>query len=180
MTITRRHAAFVKAFIETWNASEAARRSGYKGKRPDQAGYEFLRIPEIAAAVAEAMRQVQMESDEVLARMAQQARANVSTFFYEDGSLNWEQVQAQGYLVKRLKTRTTRRTNERGAETETTEYDVELHDAQNALIKIGEARRIFGSRSAIEEAAANGSLESNITVYLPDNGRPRRETASND
>lgn len=172
--LNRRQARFVEAYLQTWNASEAARQSGYKGKRPDQAGHQMLRNSEVAAAVDARMGEIQMGSSEALTRLAQQARSNIATFYHQDGSLNWSEIENQGHLVKRIKARTTRRTTPNGGETETTETDLELHDGQAALIKIGEHHRLFGSRSAIEEAAANGALQSNVTVYLPDNGRPRR------
>lgn len=50
--LTPRQERFVAEYLKDLNAAAAARRAGTTAKRADQAGYELLRKPEIAAAIA--------------------------------------------------------------------------------------------------------------------------------
>jgi phage terminase small subunit len=49
VALTPKQAKFVAAY--EGNGAEAARKAGYKAKRLDQAAYEILRNPEVAAAI---------------------------------------------------------------------------------------------------------------------------------
>lgn len=52
--LTPKQQRFVEEYLVDLNASAAARRAGYSAKRADAMGYENLRKPEIAAAIAAA------------------------------------------------------------------------------------------------------------------------------
>ena len=82
--LTAKQRAFVIAYLDCLNASEAARRAKYKGSRPDQTGYENLRKPEIAAAVSAGMALQAMPADEILARLSQIARGSMADFVRVD------------------------------------------------------------------------------------------------
>lgn len=60
--LTPKERLFVCAYIETGNASESARRSGYSGKRSNEAGYQILTKPHIRAAVTEGRRKVEAKA----------------------------------------------------------------------------------------------------------------------
>lgn len=77
MALSKKYRDFAAAYVETGNASEAARRSGYKGERPDQVGYEYLRKPEIIAEI-EALTRLIMPPHEVIQRMAARARSSIA------------------------------------------------------------------------------------------------------
>src|SRR5215510_7491808 len=79
MALTRKQHMFLTAYLETCNASEAARRAGYQGKRPDQAGYDYLRKPEIKAAIDEHITHI-FPRGEVLERLAAHARGDFADF----------------------------------------------------------------------------------------------------
>lgn len=49
--LTPRQQRFVSVYLETLNASEAARQSGYKGERADQAGNRMLSYPVVKAEI---------------------------------------------------------------------------------------------------------------------------------
>lgn len=53
MALTEKQRRFVDYYIETGNASEAARRAGYKLENADATGRENLRKPTVKAAIAE-------------------------------------------------------------------------------------------------------------------------------
>lgn len=77
MALSQKYRDFVDAYMETGNASESARRSGYKGKRPDQAGYEYLRKPEVAEEI-EVRTALIMPPHEVIQRFAARARSSIA------------------------------------------------------------------------------------------------------
>lgn len=77
MTLSKKYRDFVDVYMETGNASEAARQSGYKGNRPDQAGYEYLRKPEVAEEI-EARTALIMPRYEVIQRFAARARSSIA------------------------------------------------------------------------------------------------------
>jgi len=68
--LTPKQAAFVSEYLIDMNAAGAARRAGYNPKRADNMGYELLRKPEIAAALAKAQEKraarMQIDADTVL------------------------------------------------------------------------------------------------------------------
>ncbi|MBI5270686.1 MAG: terminase small subunit [Burkholderiales bacterium] len=75
-----RRALFVKHYLVSLNASEAARQAGYSAKTAGVIGHQLLTFPEIQLAVSQAMKErgerVQMEADEVLRRLALVATAD--------------------------------------------------------------------------------------------------------
>jgi phage terminase small subunit len=77
MALSKKYRDFIDVYMETGNASEAARRSGYNGKRPDQAGYEYLRKSEIIAEI-EARAALIMPRHEVIQRLAARARSSIA------------------------------------------------------------------------------------------------------
>ena len=60
MKLTPKQAAFVDAYIETGNASEAARRAGYSDKTAFRTGQENMQKPAITQAIA--ARQAEIRS----------------------------------------------------------------------------------------------------------------------
>lgn len=51
--ITRREKRFADFYLEGLSGSEAARRAGYKGERPDNVAYRFLKRPAVKRYLAE-------------------------------------------------------------------------------------------------------------------------------
>jgi phage terminase small subunit len=125
---------FVAFYCETWNATEAARRAGYKD--PEQAGYENKRKQEVAAAIEEHIAAI-MPAGEVLQLLADQARSTMEDFIDVDTNTLDLQKAAQAkklHLIKKF----TR------ADTETSSrVSVELYDAQAALVHLGKHHGLF-------------------------------------
>lgn len=99
--LTIKEQMFVEAYLQTWNGAEAARRAGYK--HPDRLGSRKLKEPEIREAVQARMKAVAMDTDEALARLAEQARASIADFFHwSDGvfRVDWDAVQQRGHLLR--------------------------------------------------------------------------------
>lgn len=116
-----------------WNATEAARRANYK--TPRQAGAHLLSKAVIRDALAARLAEKTMKADEVLLRLADQARGNIAEFIVVangDVRIDLAKAEAAGklHLVKRVKQ------GQFGLE-------IELHDAQAALVHLGKHLGIF-------------------------------------
>ena len=132
--ISPKQSRFVEYYVQTWNASEAARLAGYKAEAC-VIGPRLKNKPLIAEAIKERMKILQLETDDVLSRLGEQAIANYSEFFTfktdDDGRLvvegiNWEVFRSRGHLVKKLSWTNNGPT-------------LELQDQQTALITVGKA-----------------------------------------
>lgn len=163
MALTAKQRAFVNEYLQCWNASEAARRAEYA--QPGQQGHRLLKNVEIAAEIARRVADRAMTADEVLVRLAEQARGSIEDFAdIQDGIpnglfLNFEKAKAAGKLglIKKVKY------NAQGYP------EIELHDAQAALVHIGKALGLF-----TEQQEHSGEITLRV-VYGTDN--PSTETA---
>lgn len=159
--------AFLEHYLRCWNAAEAARLAGYSAKSARDAGHRLLTNADIALAITERLTELQMGANEVLVRLSQQARANMMDFVGRNGRINIfdrealdkqregksleEQAaleiedmrrQQMGLLVKKYKVR------ERKLADMTVEFysEIELHDAQAALVHLGKHHRLFAEK----------------------------------
>lgn len=91
MALTAKQHRFVQEYLVDLNATQAAIRAGYSAKRADAIGYENLRKPEIAAAVAESMKareaRTHITQDRVLQELARIAFFDIRKLYREDGTL---------------------------------------------------------------------------------------------
>lgn len=91
MRLTPKQARFVAEYLIDLNATQAAIRAGYRAKRPDQAGYELLHTPEIAAAVAKQkagqLARAGLTAARVLDEISRLAFADIRRVFDAQGDL---------------------------------------------------------------------------------------------
>lgn len=133
-SLTNKQRLFIEEYLQCWNATEAARRAGYAGNDATLAvvGYENLRKPKLEAIIHQRLAEAAMGADEVLKRLAEQARGLSKDFFTSGGNLDMPTIVAEDmtHLVKK---------------TRQTKYglDIELYDAQAALVQIGRAHGLF-------------------------------------
>jgi phage terminase small subunit len=82
--LTAKQQQFVREFLIDLNASDAARRAGYSLRTAEQQGYQLLRKPAVAAAIAEAQaeraQRTEVTADQVLAELARIGFANMLDF----------------------------------------------------------------------------------------------------
>lgn len=75
--LTPKQALFVAEYLKDLNATQAAIRAGSKAKRAEQAGHEFLRNPDVEAAINAAMEKrankIEVSADRVLEEIAAMA-----------------------------------------------------------------------------------------------------------
>lgn len=101
--------AFIDAYLgeAKFDATEAARIAGYKGNGVTLAsvGYENLRKPQIAEEIKNRLQARAMSSDELLMRWGDQARADTSDYYNEDGDFDLGRFKKDGFghLIKSVR-----------------------------------------------------------------------------
>lgn len=142
MALTDKRQIFVEEYLRTWNASEAARIAGYA--HPGSDGHRLLKISEIADEIQRIVSERAMSADEVLVRLAAQARGSMEDFVeivpgVNTPFLRLDKAHAAGKfgLVKKLKY-----TTDGGVE-------FELYDAQAALVQLGKVHKLFTDKQEV-------------------------------
>jgi hypothetical protein len=161
--------AFVEAYFGAarFNGTEAARMAKFKGNRNVLAvtASRLLRKAKIKEYVDERFAILQMPANEVLTRLTEIGRGNISDFLSEGGSFDLLQAKKRGvdHLLKKLKQKRTLKQkktevteNMRGfladdeiedIETETEiiyeEIEFELYSAHEALRDLGKYHKLF-------------------------------------
>lgn len=136
--LTDKQKAFVEEYLACWNATEAARRAGYQGNDNTLStiGCQNLRKLNIAEKINERLRAKAMSADEILARLADQARGDLGDLLNEEGRIDLLDVKQRGlsHLLKSVSYFRSGRVK------------VEMYDAQAALIQLGRAHGLFRDR----------------------------------
>lgn len=104
--MTPKQRRFVDEYLIDLNATQAALRAGYSAKTADQQGWENLKKPEVAAAIAGAQaaraERTKIDADWVLRRLAAEADADLNDLYDEHGKLrpvkDWPMVWRQGLV----------------------------------------------------------------------------------
>jgi phage terminase small subunit len=134
MALSAKQKAFINEYLSDFNATRAAQRAGYGGDDNTLAvtGSRLLRIDKVADAISARMQEKAMGADEVLRRLAEQARAEYSAYLTQDGTVDFARLIAdgKGHLVKGIKDTAQGR-------------NIEFHDAQTALLHIGKHHKLF-------------------------------------
>ncbi len=143
---------WVEFYLQTWNATDAARKAGYKGSYGTlrAIGSENLTKPNIKAEISNRLSETVMESNEVLSRLASMARGfdivdyaelkevyqiNKKGKEFLSGYALWfdlEKLKKDGFshLVKKLKQTT-------GG------IEFESQDQMAALVHVGKNHQLF-------------------------------------
>lgn len=156
--LTDKQAAWLDAYLQCFNATEAARQAGYQATPAAlrTIGYRNVRHPVIAEQIEAHFAASAMARDEVLARLAAQARADMGVMLKVDDAgdlvVDWPRIIENGHLVKALSW---------------TQFGpkLELHDAQKALELIGKHLGLLSDRIDHEHHGAIDHRHDTITVY---------------
>lgn len=157
--LTAKQRAFVAHYLaNNFNATKAARLAGYSpsGSASSAAnqGSVLLRNMYVRNAIDAACRRNQLSADEVLSRLREMATSDVSEFCGPDGKIKPGAYKKKGYLVKRVKS------GKSGTE-------LELYDAQAALIKVGQVHGLFNDKIELT-GAGGGPVEFSVDVSNDD------------
>ena len=145
--LTPKQRRFLEAYLGEagWNAAKAARIAGYPERTARSIGCENLTKPDIRAAIDERLAEAAMTANEVLGRLADQARGSVEDFaqITEDGSWRIDLKKAEELGKLHL-------LHELGF----TEHGpkIKLYDAQTALAKLGTHYKLFTERRELTGA----------------------------
>jgi phage terminase small subunit len=153
MALTDKQRAFIDHYLQSWNASEAARRAGYSEKTAYSIGARLLKNVEILAEKDRIVEERGMSRDEVVVRLAEQARGDIADFVTVwDGGFKIDIEKAikagKSHLIKKLGF------NQYG------KPEIELHNQQAALLAIGKIHSIF-----TDKVDHTGEVTHNVKSY---------------
>lgn len=146
MALSNRQRVFVEEYLHSWNASEAARKAGYKTKAA-VAGSRLLTKANVQAAIEARISEIKMRADEVLSRLADQARSDMGDFV---ASRRDPLTKKRELVIDLARARRKRKLHLIKSLSETKEgLKVELYSAQEALALLGKAHRLFVDKQEI-------------------------------
>jgi phage terminase small subunit len=142
--LTDKQQAFCREYLVDWNATQAAMRAGYSQRTAYAIGAENLRKPQIRARIKELAESSQISPEEIIARLADQARGAWSDFIVADDdgkpTLDIEAMKQAGLL--HLITSFT--VSHQGAVT------YRFPDPQKALELLGKAQGVLTDRQKVD------------------------------
>lgn len=147
MALSAKQSAFIDEYLRCWNATDAYQAIYPKSSR-DAARAHAARLVANGSISEEIQRRVDeraMSANEVLDRLAEQARASYNAYLTQDGTVDFARLIAdgKGHLVKGIKDTAQGR-------------NIEFHDAQTALLHIGKHHKLFTDKVEVEHS---GSVE---------------------
>ena len=143
--LTGMQRVFVEEYLRCWNAAEAARLAGYSEQNARNRGCKLLKQAEVQAVIRERLREKAMGTDEVLARLAEQARGSLGDYLVVEGEEGKEQVrfdlvklvkEGKGHLLRAVTVNKVR---------------IEFYNAQAALELLAKHQGLFREGAAQEE-----------------------------
>lgn len=140
MAVNRKHQQFISEYLKCWNATRAYMavypNASYDTARANAA--DLLANTNIAQEVQRRIDENAMTADEVLARLAEYARAEYAPYVSEDGTVNIAKLVQDGkaHLIKAIK------------ETESGR-NYEFYDAYAAIVQIGKYHELFTDKTKV-------------------------------
>lgn len=142
--LTDKQKAFVYGYLSCWNATKAAREAGYSEKYLHTNANKILQNTTVQAEIRARLEQYAMGAQEVLVRLAHQARGDIGDFAcIQSGSELANHPQS--YLVKKFKKKTYQPKNGDPYE----EIELEIYDAHAPLVDLGRHHKLFTDKLEI-------------------------------
>jgi phage terminase small subunit len=162
MGLSNKQQVFVNEYLRCWNATEAARVAGYS--HPNQQGPRLLVNVGIAEEIRQRIAEKAMGADEVLLRLAEHARGDMGDFLDITSMgfvIDLSKAKELGitHLIKKVKMRTQTSISKEGIETETHDTEIELYDAQAALVHLGRHHVLFTDKLDIGKKSYRVTLD---------------------
>lgn len=158
-----RQRKFVQSYLtNNFNATAAALTAGYSKTSAASIGCIMLNYPAIKAVVKKQLEAVFLSPEQVMARLSEMAKANISDFISATGKLNEKNYKEKGYLVKRRKVKRRLRDKDLAV---IEDHEVEMYDAQSALVNIGKRYGLFTERVDLTSGGA--------PIYIPTTVDPK-------
>ena len=156
MALSAKRRAFIEQYLRDFNAKQAAIRAGYSPRSAPVTAHRIMAHPEVQEAIKARLAELKMGTDEVLLRLAEQARAEYAEYIRPDGTVDLNRMLAdgKGHLIRG--TKWDRNNN----------LTIEFYDAQSALVHIGKAAGMF---------AGDGNVNVEVNFDLDGWKRQREE-----
>lgn len=153
MALTAKQEVFVNEYLQDFNATQAAIRAGYSERTARSQGHRLLTNADISAEVKRRVDEKAMSANEVLIRLAEQARADIADFVdvWDGGfKINIEKAlkNGKGHLIRKIGF------NQYG------KPEIELHNQQSALQMIGKVHGLF-----TDKVEQSGELVHKVKTY---------------
>lgn len=147
----------MEEYLRTWNGTDAYKAAYPKCTRETARinASKLLTATNIKAEIDKRLSESAMSADEVLERLGRQARGSHESWIRinDDGFISFDfsnpETAKHLDLIKKIKTKRTRRIEGKGNDTEEWEdewVEVELYDAQAALALLGKHHKLFNER----------------------------------
>lgn len=146
MALTNRQRVFVERYLTCWNATEAARQAGYSPRTAQEQGSRLLSNVMVKAAIDRRLAELKADADEIVLRLTDHARGSIEAVLDADNHISLSEARRRGKLHLVHKYKQTTRYDKQGNKTVTNE--VELYDAQAAMVQLGRHRGIFVDKVA--------------------------------
>lgn len=136
--LTAKQRRFIEEYCVDFNATGAAIRAGYKVNSAKSTGAENLTKPDILEAILARLDELSLKPEEGIKRLTEMGRASFATFLklHDDGrieiDLTSNEAQKNLHLIKKVK-QTKKNAVVEGVKTETTFFEIELHDSKDAI-----------------------------------------------
>lgn len=167
--LTPKQRLFVEYYLgaANWNASKAARMAGYAIASAHITAQENLKKPIIQAAIQERISEAAMKADEVLFRLADQARGSLDEFLDDDGCFDITRAREAGKMHL-LKEYAVEEVYEGGKRDDAPDFirkvKFKIHDPQAALVHLGRHHKLFTDK--VEGTGPDGAFK--VYHFNPD------------
>lgn len=169
--LTGKQRAFVNHYIICLNATEAAKKAGYKGNYDTlrSVGSENLAKPNIIAAIEQRMKKLTLTADETLYRISQHATGTMEDFLSISeqwgATIDLDTAKEAGklHLIKKYKETKTTTTGKNDYESTSIRREIELYPADGALDKLMKYHGLY-----VDKAEVTGDINIKIS-YEDDN-----------
>lgn len=161
--LTLKQNSFVDNWLRTQNGIQSARDAGFQGDDQVLAvtASRLLKSAKVQLEIKRRLGTNIADSTEVLERLTQHARGDLTDILDENGELNLKQARKRGTskLLKKLKIKRRYEKDAEGNLQPVVEHEYEIHDPQAALEKLGRFHKLFTDRVETETNLSDSDLQ---------------------
>jgi phage terminase small subunit len=157
--LNQRQQDFVVAYLTHGNATAAAIEAGYSEKTAHVIASNLLRNIKVKSKIAEETASRAMPAEEVIWRLSEQARADIGDLMDEDGFIDLAKAKRSKMTRHIRKIRQVQTTD---GEMLNNAIELEIHDAQKALITLAKHYGLLIDRVQV----SSGDVEDQIMAAV--------------
>lgn len=171
--LTNKQKIFICEYLKDFNGTAAAIRAGYSEKSACTAASDNIRKPYIAVEIKRQISERIMSADEVLLRLADIARGNItdlmdvtSAGFSVELQAGTHEVKPEAKLIKRIrqKTITYLAKNESQEDREVTDTEIELYSSLDALTTLAKVHKLMADNAVETKVSLSDKLERALEI----------------